>query len=158
MLNVCNHHLQSLLKHSFLEPSSGASDSLGPGYGQDLVILLVRGPHVENYLPLYIIMLASELKQFMFQTLTLSTYESIEAVWCLSSTEWLIHAFWMRASASWPLDYTPDTTRASLIAQLVEKLPAVQETPVWFLGWEDLLEKGQSTHSIILEFPLWLSW
>lgn len=49
MLNVHNHHLQSLLKHSFLDPSSGASDTLGPGYGQDLVILLVRGPHVENY-------------------------------------------------------------------------------------------------------------
>jgi len=31
---------------------------------------------------------------------------------------------------------------ASLIAQLVKNLPAIQETPVWFLGWEDLLEKG----------------
>ena len=31
---------------------------------------------------------------------------------------------------------------ASLIAQLVKNLPAMQETPDWFLGWEDLLEKG----------------
>ena len=31
---------------------------------------------------------------------------------------------------------------ASLIAQLVKNLPAMQETLVWFLGWEDLLEKG----------------
>ena len=31
---------------------------------------------------------------------------------------------------------------ASLIAQLVKNLPAMQETPVWFLGWEDQLEKG----------------
>ena len=30
---------------------------------------------------------------------------------------------------------------ASLIAQLVKNLPAMQETPVRFLGWEDLLEK-----------------
>ena len=30
----------------------------------------------------------------------------------------------------------------SLIAQLVKNLPAMQETPVQFLGWEDLLEKG----------------
>ena len=30
---------------------------------------------------------------------------------------------------------------ASLIAQLVKNPPAVQETPVQFLGWEDLLEK-----------------
>ena len=32
--------------------------------------------------------------------------------------------------------------RASLIAQLVKNLPAMQETWVRFLGWEDLLEKG----------------
>ena len=31
---------------------------------------------------------------------------------------------------------------ASLIAQLVKNLPAMQETPVQFLGQEDLLEKG----------------
>ena len=30
----------------------------------------------------------------------------------------------------------------SLIAQLVKNLPAVQETPVQYLGWEDMLEKG----------------
>ena len=30
----------------------------------------------------------------------------------------------------------------SLIAQLVKNLPAMQETLVRFLGWEDLLEKG----------------
>ena len=31
---------------------------------------------------------------------------------------------------------------ASLIAQLVKNPPAVHETPVQFLGQEDLLEKG----------------
>ena len=31
---------------------------------------------------------------------------------------------------------------ASLIAQLVKNLPAIQEIPVQFLGWEVLLEKG----------------
>ena len=30
---------------------------------------------------------------------------------------------------------------ASLIAQLVKNLPAMQETPVLFLGWNDPLEK-----------------
>ena len=29
---------------------------------------------------------------------------------------------------------------ASLIVQLIKNLPAMQETPVQFLGWEDLLE------------------
>ena len=31
---------------------------------------------------------------------------------------------------------------ASLVAQLVKNLSAMQETPVRFLGWEDPLEKG----------------
>ena len=47
---------------------------------------------------------------------------------------------------------------ASLIAQLVKNPPAMQETPVQFLGGEDPLEKGQATHSSILGLPLWLSW
>ena len=39
---------------------------------------------------------------------------------------------------------------ASLVAQLVKNLPAMPETPVWFLGWEDPLEEGMATHSSIL--------
>ena len=48
--------------------------------------------------------------------------------------------------------------RAALIAQVVKNLPAMQETPVSFLGLEDLLEKGQATYFSILGLPLWLSW
>ena len=48
--------------------------------------------------------------------------------------------------------------RALPIAQLVKNPPAMQEIPVPFLGWEDLLEKGQATHSSLLGLPLWLSW
>ena len=33
------------------------------------------------------------------------------------------------------------STGASLIAQLAKNLPAMQETSVQFLGWEDPLEK-----------------
>ena len=39
---------------------------------------------------------------------------------------------------------------ASLIAQLVKNMPAMQETLVWFLGWEDPLEKEIATHYNIL--------
>ena len=39
---------------------------------------------------------------------------------------------------------------ASLVAQLVKNAPAMQETTVRFLGWEDPLEKGTATHSRIL--------
>ena len=48
--------------------------------------------------------------------------------------------------------------RASLIAQLVKNLPAMQETLVRFLGREDPLEKGTATHSSILGLLWWLSW
>ena len=40
--------------------------------------------------------------------------------------------------------------RASLMAQLVKNLPAMWETWVQSLGWEDPLEKGKATHSSIL--------
>ena len=43
---------------------------------------------------------------------------------------------------------------ASLVAQLVKNSPAVQETWVQSLGWEDLLEKGKSTHSSILTWRI----
>ena len=51
-----------------------------------------------------------------------------------------------------------ETLVASLIAQLVKNSSAMQETLVRFLGWEDLLEKGQAIHPSILGLPLWLSW
>ena len=45
---------------------------------------------------------------------------------------------------------------ASLVAQLVKNLPAVQETRVRSLGWEDPLEKEMATHSSILAWKI--SW
>ena len=39
---------------------------------------------------------------------------------------------------------------ASLVVQKVKNPPAVQETRVWSLNWEDPLEKGMATHSSIL--------
>ena len=43
---------------------------------------------------------------------------------------------------------------ASLIAHLAKNPPAMQETPVQFLGWEDVLQKGQATHSKILAWRI----
>ena len=39
---------------------------------------------------------------------------------------------------------------ASLVAQTVKNLPAVLETQVHFLAWEDPLKEGMETHSSIL--------
>ena len=43
---------------------------------------------------------------------------------------------------------------ASLVAQMVKKLPAVRETWARSLGWEDPLEKGEATHSSILSWRI----
>ena len=40
--------------------------------------------------------------------------------------------------------------RASLVAQMVKRLPAMRETRVWSLGREDPLEKGMAIHSSTL--------
>ena len=37
--------------------------------------------------------------------------------------------------------------KTSLVAQMVKNLPAMWETQVPSLGWEDPLEKGMATHS-----------
>ena len=43
---------------------------------------------------------------------------------------------------------------AFLVAQDVKNLPAMQETQVQFLGWEDPLEKGRATHCSILAWRI----
>ena len=43
---------------------------------------------------------------------------------------------------------------SSLVAQMVKNLPAMQETRVQSLGWEDLLEKEMVTHSGILAWRI----
>ena len=40
--------------------------------------------------------------------------------------------------------------RASLVTQTVKNLPAMRETWVQSLGWDDPLEEGMATHSSIL--------
>ena len=44
--------------------------------------------------------------------------------------------------------------RASLVAQTVENPPAMLDTWVWSLGWEDPLEAGMTTHSNILAWRI----
>ena len=43
---------------------------------------------------------------------------------------------------------------ASLVAQTVKNLPAMPETQVQLLGWEEHLEKGMATHSSILAWRI----
>ena len=43
---------------------------------------------------------------------------------------------------------------ASLVAQMVKRLPAMRETWVWSLGWEDPLNKEMALHSSILAWRI----
>ena len=51
-----------------------------------------------------------------------------------------------REGIGYPLQYS----WASYMAQLVKNIPAMRETWVWSLRWEDPLEKGKSNHSSVL--------
>ena len=55
-----------------------------------------------------------------------------------------------REGIGYPLQYP----WASPVAQLVQNLPAMRETWVQSLGWEDPLEKGNATHASILAWRM----
>ena len=61
---------------------------------------------------------------------------------------------WREQCSHWTKNIPFDWWQASLVAQLVKNLPAMQETWVQSLGWEDPLEKGKATPSSILAWRI----
>ena len=57
-------------------------------------------------------------------------------------------------SAGEGIDYPLQYPLALLVAQLVTNLPAMKETWIQSLGWEDPLEKGKATYSRILAWRI----
>ena len=57
-------------------------------------------------------------------------------------------------SAGEGIGYTLQYSWAFLVAQMEENLPEMQKTWVRSLGWEDPLEKGNTTHSSILAWRI----
>ena len=57
-------------------------------------------------------------------------------------------------SAGERIGYSFQYSWASFVAQLIKNPPAVRETWVQSLGWEDPLEKGKATHSSILAWRI----
>ena len=49
---------------------------------------------------------------------------------------------------------TPIIAHRASLAQLVKNLPAVRKTWVWYLDWEDPLEKRKAPHSSILAWKI----
>ena len=60
----------------------------------------------------------------------------------------------LRKSAGVGIGYPPQYSWASLVAQLVKNPPAMRETWIQSLGWEDPLEKGKAPHSSIQAWSL----
>ena len=66
-----------------------------------------------------------------------SLKSSASNLWILGSDSQRVLVQWIRIQVG----------GASLIAQLLKNSPAMQETPIWFLGGKDPLEKGKAIHS-----------
>ena len=68
----------------------------------------------------------------------MATHSSILA-W---KTPWTEEPGGLQPMGSQTVGHDRATSLHSLLTELVKNLPAMQETPVKFLGWEDPLEKG----------------
>ena len=60
----------------------------------------------------------------------------------------------LRKSPGEGIGYPLQYSWVSLVAQMVNNLPAMRDTWVWSLGWEDTLEEGMTTHSSILAWTI----
>ena len=64
----------------------------------------------------------------------------------------------MAQNSQFKLENSDGSENSERLVQIVNNLPAMQETWVRSLAWKDPLEKGMATHSSILGLPWWLSW
>ena len=99
------------------------------------------------------------LPEWLFYPFSLSSIFSFHISYITSKlTNNLPHGSWVleaKASSS-PPGIIPSSwiLRAFLVTQSVKNLPAVQETWVQSLGWEDALEEQMATHSSILAWKI----
>ena len=105
----------------------------------NLIKLLVKKLSVQVSAELKVIWSGGDRPSLRLRHLSLVLLTPVSlGLWFLQETDtwWACLVIWI--------------VHASLIAQLVKNPPAMPETPVWSLGWEDPLEKGKATHSSIL--------
>ena len=83
----------------------------------------------------------------------MTTHSSVLA-WRIPGTGGSWAAIYGVAQSRTRLKRLSSSSRASLVPQTVMSLPAVRETQVRSLGWEDPLEKEMATHSSILAWRI----
>ena len=78
--------------------------------------------------------------------------------WVHLNSNWQILSRLVRRKAAFGRDYSPDRQHGWNVqdsgGSAVKTLPAMQETQIQSLGWEDPLEKGMATHSSILAWKI----
>ena len=84
----------------------------------------------------------------VFLDCSLLVYRHATNFCCIQCQLWAFHI--------WPYHFEefPFTCEASLVAHTVKRLPAMWETRVWSLGWDDHLEKEMATHSSTLAWKI----
>ena len=120
-----------------------------------------QGPPHSRYHPLDSLSLSCMGREVLFHLFTFHklTFQSRFPVLCslqysfLAQNRWISVPYWRDLQSLQSLIYSfiiYETLYASMTAQTVKNLPAMQETRDWSLGQEDSLEKGMATHSSIL--------
>ena len=102
--------------------------------------------NIQDWFPLGLtglISLQSKGLSRVFSSPTTGKYQFFDAQPSHGLTLTSVHDYWRNHS------FDCIDLWASLVAQMVKNLPAMQETWVQSLGWEDTLEKAMATHSSI---------
>ena len=100
-------------------------------------------------------------QMFFWNSLAFPMIQWMLAIWSLVPLPFLNPA-WTSGSSqltycwslAWRILSITLLTWASLVAKLVKNPPAMQETWVWSLDWEDPLENGKATHFSILAWRI----
>ena len=87
--------------------------------------------------------------EFIFQYPIILPFHTVHGVLKARILKWFAIPFSSGPHFVQTLYRDPSVFGASLIAQMVKNLPAIQETRVWSLSWKGAMEKGMATHSSI---------
>ena len=105
-----------------------------------------RSPRGGNGNPLHYSCLGNPMERGVWQ----ATVHGVTRV----GHDWAVHACFKHCESLHTCNIQYYTSTISLVAQFVKNLPAVQETQVQFLGWEDPLEKEMAIHSSIVAWRI----
>ena len=111
-----------------------------------LFLYWFRFPSKDKRFSLFMVVMPIELPQIINHRTYENTSLGFHKPWTLPTIDQhliLFHVY-----------FCLKTPYSSLVAQWVKTLPTMQETWIWFLGWEDLLEKEMATHSHILAWRI----